>query len=145
MSDVGYAIKEAREKRRKLKAAWANLWAEKHDDKRKAEGLSTDDYKQLFVERGQVLYATRDYKHLSFREIYEKHVGEEVAERANPHPSRGGWGKFAREELPKKRRHNKPRHERPKIPFDPTQQQRKNGEGWLNKIRILKKKRESRE
>jgi len=137
-------IKNAKKIRRELKASWANLWTEKHDDKKKAEGLSTDNYKNLDVDRGQVIYATRDYKPLNFREIYEEKVGRELADKANPHPSTGGWGKFAKEHFSGRRRKESGR-EGPDIPFDASQQQRKHGEGWLNRMRTERKKRESGE
>jgi hypothetical protein len=136
-------IANAKKIRRELKASWANLWTEKHDDKKKAEGLSTDNYENLDMDRGQVIYATRDYKPLNFRQIYEEKVGKAIAEKASPHPSAGGWGKFARENFGKK--WDDSERERPDTPFDPSQQQRKHGKGWLNRIRIEKKKHESSE
>jgi hypothetical protein len=144
MSEGKEEIKDAKKIRRELKASWANLWAEKHDDKKIAEGLSTDNYRNLDVDRGQVLYATRDYKSLNFREIYEEAVGKKLADKANPHPSTGGWGKFAKEHFSGKN-HSKPRREEPEFPFDESQHQRKHGKGWLNRMRIEKKKRESSE
>jgi len=56
----------ARELRQKLKADWAELWKTKHDDEVKAEGISTKVYTELFVDRGEIIHATRDYKPLSF-------------------------------------------------------------------------------
>ena len=141
MSDGKKKIKDAKKVRRELKASWDNLWAEKYDDKKKAEGLSTDNYDNLDVDRGQVLYASRDYKPLNFREIYEEKVGKEIADKASPHPSTGGWGKFARQNFTKRNK-EKPRHERPETSYDPSQQKRKHGKGWLNRMRIEKKKRE---
>ena len=127
----------ARELRQKLKADWAELWKTKHDDVVKAEGISTKVYTELFVDRGEIIHATRDYKPLSFSEIYEKHVGTEKAERIEVNPREGGWGKFARIKFPAKQT----KRERPTFKPDLSQHQRKGGSGWLNQIRIMRKQR----
>ena len=80
---------------------------------------------------------SRDYKPLKFREILEKNLGSEATDRVDVDPKVGGWKRFAREELP--RREIKTARERPKIPFDLSQQQRKGGSGWRNQARIRKK------
>jgi hypothetical protein len=126
-----------------LKADWANLWKTKHEDEIKAEGISVEDFEMLFVDRGEIIHATRDYKPLSFREILEKHVGSEDASRVDIDPNVGGWRKFAKQNFPARRRQSK--RERPKVKVDLSQHQRKAGKGWLNKARIYKKMRRSRE
>ena len=60
-----------------------------------------------------------------------------MAERVDPDPKIGGWGKFIREQLPKKR--VLPKRERPIIKFDLSQHQRKGGAGWKNQNRIARK------
>lgn len=127
----------ARELRRKLKVEWAELWKTRHDDEVVAEGISIKKYEELFVDRGEIIHATRDYKPLSFGEIFEKHVGAEKAERIDVNPREGGWGKFARTHFTVK--HTK--RERPKIKPDLNQHQRKGGAGWLNQARIRRKQR----
>ena len=126
-----------------LKADWANLWLTKHEDEIKAEGISVEDFKMLFVDRGEIIHATRDFRPLSFREILEKHVGSEDASRVDVDPNVGGWRKFAKQNFPARRRQSK--RERPKVNVDLSQHQRKAGKGWLNKARIYKKMRHSRE
>ena len=125
-----------KELRRVLKEDWANLWKTKHDDEVKAEGISVDDFEMLFVDRGEIIHATRDFKPLSFREILEKHVSPEDASKIDIDPKVGGWRKFAKENFP---RRQTIKRERPKQKVDLKQHQRKNGKGWLNKARIYKK------
>jgi hypothetical protein len=133
----------AKELRQMLKADWADLWMTKHEDEIKAEGVSVEDFEMLFVDRGEIIHATRDYRPLSFREILEKHVGSEDASRVDIDPNVGGWRKFAKQNFPARRRQSK--REKPKIKVDLSQHQRKAGKGWLNKARIYKKIRRSRE
>lgn len=140
MDDRWVRVKELRQM---LKADWANLWKTKHEDEIKAEGISVDDFEMLFVDRGEIIHATRDFRPLSFREILEKHVGSEDASRVDIDPNVGGWRKFAKQNFPARRRQSK--RERPKVKVDLSQHQRKAGKGWLNKARIYKKMRRSRE
>ncbi|MCW3979368.1 MAG: hypothetical protein NWF12_06420 [Candidatus Bathyarchaeota archaeon] len=126
-----------KELRRVLKEDWANLWKTKHDDEVKAEGISVDDFDMLFVDQGEIIHATRDFKPLSFREILEKHVSPEDASKIDIDPKVGGWRKFAKENFPPRRQTIK--RERPKQKVDLEQHQRKSGKGWLNKARIYKK------
>jgi hypothetical protein len=126
-----------------LKTDWANLWKTKLEDDIKAEGISVEDFDMLFVDRGEIIHATRDYRPLSFREILEKHLGPEDASRVDIDPNVGGWRKFAKQNFPAKRRQSK--REKPKVKVDLNQHQRKAGKGWLNKARIHKKMRLSRE
>ena len=128
--------KEARELRRELKAEWAELWRTKLDDEVRAEDISPRVYEKLFVDRGEIIRATRDFKPLSFREILNQHIGSEAAGRVNPDPSVGGWRKFVRENL---RRPKPMKRERPRMRVDLTQHQRKGGAGWLNRARVWKR------
>ena len=132
--------RRAKEFRRWLKIEWADLWKYKQDDEVKAEGISVKDYSLLYVDRGEIIHATRDYKPLSFREILEKHVGSEDASRVDLDPQVGGWRKFARQNFPAKKEKNVKKKE-PGIKFDLSQQQRRGGAGWRNKSRVWKKKR----
>jgi hypothetical protein len=56
-----------------LKVQWKTLWQERFDDKLRAEDAATDDYSRLFVDKGTVIHATRDFKALNFKEILEQH------------------------------------------------------------------------
>ena len=132
---------QARELRRELKAEWDELWKTRHDDKIRAEEVSSNEFERLFVDLGEVISATRDFKPLSFRDILEAQLGSDVAGRVEPDPAVGGWGKFVKNHLPKQKQ---VKRERPRIEADLSQQQRKGGRGWLNKARIRRKKRQNR-
>jgi hypothetical protein len=140
MLEMTDSWKLARILRLKLKSDWAELWKTKYEDNVKGEGISLKEYDDLFVNRGEIIHATRDFKPLSFREIYEKHVGTEKAERIDVNPYEGGWHKFSKINFPAKRT----KRERPTYKPDLNQHQRKGGAGWLNKVRILRKQRLNR-
>ena len=123
-------LDEARNFRRQLKIEWAEMWRSKLDDRMMAETMSKHDFKWLFVDQGQILYASRDFKALSFGEIMEKHMGPDVLDKISPDPSIGGWKRFAKEKLQSK---TLSKRERIEIKKDPLQQKRKNGRGWLHK------------
>jgi len=119
--------------RRSLKEEWKNLWRERIDDKVRAEGIANRDYDMLFLDRGTIIFASRDAKLPSFREILETWVPPSMMNAVPPDPSVGGWRKFIRTELKKvigrrKRRfdHREGANERR------SQQLKKGGRGWLH-------------
>ena len=122
-------LDEARNFRQQLKIEWAEMWRSKLDDKMMAETMSKQDFKWLFVDQGQILYASRDFKALSFGEIIEKYMGQDILDKISPDPSIGGWKRFAREKFstPIKR----PRKSIA-VEADPRQQSKQSGRGWLN-------------
>jgi len=56
-----------------LKVEWKRLWSERLDDKMRAEGIAVNNYGSLFIDKGTVIHATRDFKALNFKEILERH------------------------------------------------------------------------
>ncbi len=92
-----------------LRGQWNRLWQERVDDKVRAEGIAVTDYSKLFVERGTVIHASRDYKALDFKEILEKNRVENSERFIQPSPEVGGWGSFIRKEIvqPKERRNKR--------------------------------------
>jgi hypothetical protein len=109
------------------------MWRERIDDKIRAEGIANRDYSKLFVERGLVIVATKDYKPLDFKEILQRHIPSEISERViPPNPSEGGWRKFIRDYLSKpkctKRGRPIPQQTKPRQ----KQQLKKGGGGWLH-------------
>ena len=132
---------EVRVLRQELKTEWAELWRSKYEDEVRAEGVSSSEFERLFVNLGEIIYATRDFKPLSFREILEKHLGSDLAAKVYPDPAVGGWRKFVKERM----RTHKPmeKRERPKVKVDLSQHQRKSGAGWLNRARVLRKIRQN--
>ena len=132
MDEYWHRMKELR---RSLKEDWEMLWLTKYEDENRAEGISSKDFDRLFVERGEVIHATRKFKPLSFRDILEKHLGSQDAAKIDIDPEVGGWGKFARTHFPAKSH----QRERPMVKVDSSQHLRKGGAGWLNKARTRKK------
>jgi hypothetical protein len=117
-----------------LKKQWRTLWRDRIDDRVRAEGIANRDYSMLFVERGLVVVATRDYKPLDFVEILQKHKPPNVNDNVvPPSPYVGGWGKFIRDFISKQKRFT--RKGRP-VPSEPErkekQQSKKGGRGWLH-------------
>ena len=116
-----------------LKVQWRTLWRDRIEDKVRAEGIANLNYSLLFVERGTVIIATRDYKPLSFHEILEQHKTHDVDNAIPTSPSVGGWGKFVRSVLSKQKRftrRNRPAPPEPNRRKD--QQRKKGGRGWLH-------------
>ena len=117
-----------------LKIRWKRLWRERADDKVRAEGIATADYGDLFVEKGTVICATRNFKALDFKEILDKHHIANADRYIPPNPQIGGWTKFVKlnitNQSPKKKKRvefsrKKMKHER--------QRPKKGGRGWLHK------------
>ncbi len=120
-----------------LKKEWKILWRDAIEDKVRAEGIANRDYSLLFVDRGLVINATRDFRPLDFLEILQRHKpansGRDVIP---PSPSVGGWGRFIRNVLSGQKRLTK--RGRP-VPSEPKwkqkQQLKKGGKGWLHRMR----------
>jgi len=120
-----------------LKKEWRSLWRERIDDKVRAEGIADKDYGMLFVERGTVIFATRKFKMLSFREILQLHGVIDVDRVVGPHPSVGGWGKFIRTVIAPQRSSRLGRIKRARRYFEgekQKQQLKKGGRGWLHRV-----------
>jgi hypothetical protein len=113
-----------------LRGQWKLLWQDRIDDKVRAEGIANHDYSKLFVERGTVIAATRDYKPLDFVEILRQHISFET-DRLFPNPAVGGWGKFMRGVLRKQKELSR-RPASPKTGRKKSRQLRKGGRGWLH-------------
>ena len=115
-----------------VKVAWKLLWHSRIDDKVRAEGIASQDYSLLFVERGTVIVATRDFKLLSLKEILLLHRIQNVERVVPPHPSVGGWGKFARTVLNKQKRARRWEKPIPRRNRKKNLQVKKGGRGWLH-------------
>jgi len=112
-----------------VRCQWEMLWRERIDDHVRAEGIANRDYDKLFVERGTVVLATRNFKLLTLRDILEMHGILNVERLVQPCPSVGGWGKFVRTYVRRREeRKNKCFVEQVKKP----QQLKKGGRGWLH-------------
>ena len=116
-----------------FKAEWGLLWRNRIDDKVRAEGIANRDYSLLFVDRGTVIVATKDFKPLNFKEILCLYGVQNGEYPVPPSPSEGGWKKFARTVLNKQKRARKwkatkslPQRKRK------NSQLKKGGRGWLH-------------
>lgn len=116
-----------------LKVQWKALWRDRVDDKVRAEGIANKDYSTLFVEKGTVIFATRNFKMLNLREIVELHRIENVERVVPPSPQVGGWGKFIRTAIVGQVRSRRVRRVLPDFGgLKRRQQLKKGGRGWLH-------------
>ena len=113
-----------------LRVQWKLLWRNRIDDKVRAEGIADQDYSKLFVERGTVVIATRDYRPPDFVEILQRHISPDAEKMVPPNPAVGGWGKFVRSVL--RKREDLARRRAPKSDRKKDQQLKKGGRGWLH-------------
>jgi hypothetical protein len=118
---------------KELREQWKILWRERIDDKVRAEGIANRDYSVLFVEKGTVIFATRDFKPLSFREVLEQHKIVGVDRIIPPSAYVGGWGKFIRTSITSQNRHRRIGQTRRYLDDKKQRQHLKKGErGWLH-------------
>lgn len=118
-----------------LKNQWRSLWRERIDDKVRAEGIASTDYLKLFVEKGTVIFATRKFKMLNFREILEVHGIINVDRVIPPSPSVGGWGKFIRTMIAGQKSSKRVKRSQQFFEGEKQKQQlKKGGRGWLHSV-----------
>jgi len=118
---------------KELKERWKMLWRERIDDKVRAEGIADKDYSVLFVERGTVIFATRDFRPLSFREVLELNGVVDVDRVVSPSPCVGGWGRFIRTVIASQNRDRRISETRRFLEGRKKRQHlKKGGRGWLH-------------
>ena len=115
-----------------LKVEWKRLWLERMDDKIRAEGIAVQDYSSLFVDKGTVIHATRDFKALNFKEILEQHQIGNTDRFIPPTPEIGGWNKFIKHQITNQNHPKKKRAEMYQEQKKEKQQPKKGGRGWLH-------------
>lgn len=117
-----------------IKDQWKRLWRNRIDDKVRAEGIADKDFSLLFVDRGTVIMATKDYKPLDFKEVLHMHGLHNADRFVSPLPSVGGYGKFARTVLNKQKRARKwtATNSVIKQKSKKTLPKKKGGRGWLH-------------
>lgn len=122
-----------KENAEELAKQWKNMWRERVDDKLRAEGIANVDYSMLFVERGTVIFAPRNFRMLSFKEILELH-GIVPAERFVPsNPQVGGWGRFIRTVIVNQKTGRRAKRAALYSKEEKKKQQlKKGGRGWLH-------------
>ncbi len=116
-----------------LKTEWKRLWSERVDDKVRAEGIAVDDYNSLFIDKGTVIHATRDFKALNFKDILEQHEVSNVERYIPPDPHVGGWGKFVKENITNQQSKKKKSAEFLVEEKNEKRQLKNSGRGWLHK------------
>ena len=116
-----------------LKVEWKRLWSERIDDKVRAEGIAVDDYSALFIDKGTVIHATRDFKALNFKDILEQHEVSNVERYLPPNPHVGGWNKFVKDNITNQQQKKRKATEFLVEEKIEKQQLKKNGRGWLHK------------
>ena len=122
---------ERDELRKKLKEEWKLMWKERFDDRVKAEGIVAHDYPLIFMDRGSVIFASRDAKTPTFTEIVEFWAAQGSI--YAPEPTVGGWGKFIRTQI-RNNAHSRARsYASNQSSFkEDKQQTKKSGKGWLH-------------
>jgi len=117
-----------------LKVEWKRLWRERLDDRVRAEGVANEDYSSLFIEKGTVILATRNFKLLSFKGILEERGIGDVYRFVSPSPEVGGWGKFIKNSVQRSRSSDRVHVTARYFPQEvkKPQQLRKGGRGWLH-------------
>ena len=124
------ANKEAVEK---LKAQWKLLWHDRIDDKVRAEGIASTDYSMLFIEKGMIIFATRNFRMLNLKEILEQHKVANAEQLVSPAPSTGGWGKFIKTFVTNRKPPGRvQRSMQYEAEEKQMQQLKKGGRGWLH-------------
>jgi hypothetical protein len=116
-----------------LRVQWKKLWQERVDDKVRAEGVAAAEYVKLFVEKGTIIHATRNYKALNFKEILEQNQIANAERFVPPSPQVGGWTKFVKVNITS---HKQRRSTRALLYCEAKkekQQPKKGGRGWLHR------------
>jgi len=125
-------INEAREFVEELRKDWKDLWQSRVDDKVRAEGIANKDYAKLFVERGTIIMATRDFKPLDFFDIVQLYFDCDAEKMVPPNPTVGGWGKFIKTHIKNQKKTRTRRFIPTKQSSRRGQQLKKGGRGWLH-------------
>jgi len=115
-----------------LRLQWKKLWQERVEDKLRAEGVATANYCDLFVEKGTIIHATRDYKALNFKEILKQHQIANAERFIAPSPQVGGWHKFIKVNIKNRPVGMKRRAVLYCEEEKKKQQPKKGGRGWLH-------------
>jgi hypothetical protein len=118
-----------------LRNEWKHMWCSKIEDKVRAEGIADKTYERLFVDRGLILFASRNFSPPEFHEILSKYLSSDEAERFNPNPIRGGVRKFIREHITVQKKSGSKLKEETRVALEEMkshQQLKHGGRGWLH-------------
>jgi len=130
------AVNDKRVKRHefllKVKEEWRLLWRERFDDRVRAEGVAVRDYPLVLMDRGCVIFASRDAKAPSFSEVVDFWASQGCI--YAPDPAVGGWGKFVRNFIIRRsERRRIMESAKPSNGSCKKQQLKKGGRGWLHR------------
>ena len=114
-----------------LKGEWKKLWRDRIDDKDRAEGIANDEYSSLFIDRGTIIHATRDFRVLNFKDILEEYKIEKAERYLSPDPRIGGWTKFVKDHQTRSKLEHI-QQQRIVIERKEKKQLKKCGRGWLH-------------
>jgi len=118
---------------RRLKEEWRLMWRERFDDRVRAEGVAVRDYPLVLVDRGCVIFASRDAKAPSFSEVVDFWASQGLV--YAPDPAVGGWGKFIRNFIIRRsERRRIMESTKPSNGSCKKQQLKKGGRGWLHEV-----------
>ena len=118
-----------------LRNEWKHMWFSRIDDKVRAEGIADKTYERLFVDRGLILFATRNFSAPEFHDILRKYLSSDEAENFNPTPVRGGVGKFIRDYITVKKKSSSKLKQETRVELEEMkshQQLKHGGRGWLH-------------
>ena len=115
-----------------VKSQWKQLWRERIDDPVRAEGIASMDFDKLFIERGTVVLATRNFRPVTLGEILDQHKVEYTEKHVAPSKHVGGWRKFGRTQMPRYESARRRRGFAVSVDMGKKQQLRKGGRGWLH-------------
>ncbi|MEM3579413.1 MAG: hypothetical protein QXL54_04245 [Candidatus Bathyarchaeia archaeon] len=125
--------REAREEfLHKLKEEWRLMWMERFDDKLRAEGVAVRDYPLLLMDRGFVIFASKDAKTPTFSEIKEFWASHGLV--YSPDPAVGGWRKFVKTFIASQQNLRRSKRGQQQYVEDKKEKQqlKKGGRGWLH-------------
>jgi hypothetical protein len=115
-----------------LKIEWKKLWQERLNDNVSAESVAVQDYDQLFVDKGTIIHAIRDFKALYFKEILEEHKVKNAERYFPPDLRVGGWTKFVRTNITGQKTQRKRDANFCACEKEEKKQLKQNGRGWLH-------------
>ena len=117
--------------RQKVREEWSSMWRERFDDRERAEGIATKDYELLLMERGLIVFASREARLPNLSEIMDYWASE--GKIYAPSPSEGGWGRFIQTHVHRDG-HSRARTFRGEAAEEKKvrSQLKKSGRGWLH-------------
>jgi len=96
--------------RHQIRCDWKNLWDNRIHDSSLAEDVASTNYDLLFIEKGTIIKATKDYRPPNLENIFERNEKLLDVSFSPLNPKVGGWRKFSRDILSKQPRWSKASH-----------------------------------